>query len=217
MTPIAQRKAQLVLALEAGDGAADRLAAIVAAVPVASVIVTAAPGRTLEASGVTDLIRGGQKAGAAMLVAGDAQFAKAVSADGVYLPYSETIVVSVEAARAVLGGRPIVGADAGRSRHDAMSLGEIGTDVVAFGIPDFVKDRETAIERQIELVEWWAEIFEIPCLAMDVANVADAEALAAAGADFVCLTVASGDTLADAVEVARRWFAAIAADSKRAR
>ncbi len=51
-----------------------------------------------------------------------------------------------------------------------MTAGEDGADYVGFGIPAFVKDRETAIERQIELIAWWSEIFEVPCVAFDVAD-----------------------------------------------
>ncbi len=71
-------------------------------------------------------------------------------------------------AREILGGRFIVGADAGRSRDDAMTLGEAGADYVGFGIPAHVEDRETARERRLDLVAWWSEIFEVPCVAFDV-------------------------------------------------
>jgi thiamine-phosphate pyrophosphorylase len=91
------------------------------------------------------------------------------------------------AAREVLGPRAIVGADAGRSRHDAMSLGEAGADYVGFGIPAHVGDRGTARERQLDLVEWWSELFEVPCVALD-ADRDDLAALAGAGADFVALS-----------------------------
>jgi thiamine-phosphate pyrophosphorylase len=90
-------------------------------------------------------------------------------------------------ARDILGGRFIVGADAGRSRHDAMTLGEAGADYVGFGIPAHVEDRESARSRRLELVGWWSEIFEVPCVAFDVETAEEAARLAAAGADFVAL------------------------------
>ena len=209
MTSDQTSRAALMIAVEAGDGAAERLAAVLAAVPVASIIVQPAAGRALSAPDVLPLVAIGQKAGASVLVAGDARLARTVKADGVHLGVSETIVEDVREARAVVGGRAAVGGDAGRSRDDAMTLGEIGADYVAFGIPAFVKDRETAFDRQLDLVAWWAEIFEVPCVAMDAAGVGEAGALAAAGADFVCLGLAGGIAVADAVETARTWLAGI--------
>ncbi|MGE0698374.1 MAG: thiamine phosphate synthase, partial [Hyphomicrobiaceae bacterium] len=194
----ASSRTQLMVSIAAGEGAPERLAAVLAAVAAASIVVTAPAGRELVAGDVLPLIATGQKAGAAVLIEGDARLARAVRADGVHVPYSDTVGDSYAEARAIVGGRGIVGADAGRSRHDAMHLGEVGADYVAFGVPAFVKDRETAAERQLELVEWWADIFEIPCVALDVADPAQAGELAAAGADFVCLPIAAGIAPADA-------------------
>ena len=75
----------------------------------------------------------------------------------------------------------MIGADAGRSRDDAMALGEAGADYIAFGIPAHVEDRTTAEERQCDLINWWSEIFEIPCVAFDVATAGQASALASNG------------------------------------
>jgi len=52
-----------------------------------------------------------------------------------------------------------------------------------------VEDREAARARRLELIGWWGEIFEVACVAFDVETVAEARALAAAGADFVALAV----------------------------
>lgn len=209
MTSDQTSRTALMIAVEAGEGAAERLAAVLAAVPVASVIVRPAAGHALAAPDVVPLVAIGQKAGVTVLVAGDARLARTAKADGVHLGVSETIVEDVREARAIVGGRAAVGGDAGRSRDDAMTLGEIGADYVAFGIPAFVKDREAAFDRQLDLVAWWAEIFEVPCVAMDAAGVDEAGALAVAGADFVCLGLAGGIAVADAVETAREWLAAI--------
>lgn len=209
MTSDQTHRAELMLALEAGEGAAERLEAILAAVPVASVVVLPAGERPLAAADVLPLLLVAQKRGAIVLVADDARLARTVKADGVHLSVSEKVREELEEARAVVGGRAVVGMDAGRSRHDAMTIGELGADYVAFGIPGFVKDRTTAFERQLELVNWWAEIFEIACVAMDAAGPEQAGALAAAGADFVSLRLPSGLAPAEAVTLARQWQAAI--------
>jgi thiamine-phosphate pyrophosphorylase len=198
--------AQLMLAIDAGEGAAERLAAVLAVVPLASVIVTPLGDRNAVAALVSD----GQRRGAAMLVANDATLARSLGADGVHLGFGEASRERFEAARAVLGGKAIVGCDAGRSRHDAMTLGELGADYVAFGVPDFVKDRDTAFDRQLELLSWWAEIFEVPSVGLDAPSVEHAGAMARAGADFVCLRLDSATTVGDAAERAQTWAAAIA-------
>jgi thiamine-phosphate pyrophosphorylase len=74
----------------------------------------------------------------------------------------------------------IVGAGRLPTRHDAMTAGEADVDYVTFG------DDETAIGALIERVEWWAEVFEIPCVAV-ARRPEEVRALAAAGADFVAL------------------------------
>ncbi len=93
----------------------------------------------------------------------------------------------------------IVGADAGRTRHDAMEIGEAGADYVAFGIPPHVEDRARAAERQIDLVSWWSELFEIPCVAFDVADAAQAERLVGVGCDFISVTIKTDELPGEAV------------------
>ncbi|MEQ1715759.1 MAG: thiamine phosphate synthase, partial [Hyphomicrobium sp.] len=107
----------------------------------------------------------------------------------VHLAWSKDQLARYSEAREILGARFIVGVDAGRSRDVAMSLGEDGADYIAFGIPPHVEDRETAFARQLELISWWSEIFEPPCVAFDVADDAAAFDLAAANADFVALAI----------------------------
>lgn len=208
---------QLMLVAEAGPGAAERLAAAFGAAPIASVVIAPGEGKALEAQAVTGLVAQIQKTGAAALIAGDARLARTVKADGVHIPVSETAEALYEEAREVLGRRFVVGCDVGRSRHDAMVIGEAEADYIGFGIPAFVKDRETATERRLELIAWWAEIFEVPCVAFDVATAEEAAELADAGADFVAITLAGGgETPADIAAHLKRFAAAIAPSEAQA-
>ena len=188
--PDPQQRCRLILLVQSGAGVRERLAAALEAADVASVII-----EVDDAEAAKPLIATAQKAGAAALLAGDAQLARTLKADGVHLPVDSDEADYGEA-RNILGQRFIVGADAGRSRDAAMRLGEAGAEYIGFGIPDFVGDTEAARARQLELIAWWAEIFEVPCVAFDVETAAGAEALARAGADFVAIRL--GSTLAPA-------------------
>jgi thiamine-phosphate pyrophosphorylase len=189
MVPVSKARLYVVVEASVDPRAVERL---VAAAEIAALLVAPAADAPLDARAARPLIELAQAKEIAALIAADAALARTLRADGVHLPWSKDIVARYGEAREILGGRFIVGADAGRSRDDAMSLGEAGADYVGFGIPAHVEDRETARERRLELVAWWSEIFEMPCVGFDVETSLEAGALAEAGADFVALRVPSG-------------------------
>jgi thiamine-phosphate pyrophosphorylase len=206
-----ESRCQLMVVVETAAAAAERLAAALAAGKVASVVVTVPEGANVPAAEVQALLKQAQAAGAAALVQNDARLARTLKADGVHL----TPAVGAKGygeAREIVGGGMIVGVDAGRSRHEAMVVGEDGADYVAFGIPAHVGDREKAHLRRCELVAWWAELFEVPVVAFDVTDAEEAGALAAAGADFVALTLPSGEPPAASGELIRAVRAEIAGE-----
>ncbi len=203
-----QPHCQLILVTPTGEGAQQRLAAALGAGTVASVIIAGSKGQSFDSDAVKPLIAAAQKAGAAALLRDDAKLARTLKADGVHLD-AEATEADYREAREIVGGRLVVGADAGRSRDAAMHFGEAGADYVAFGIPDFVGDKETARERRLDLVQWWAEIFEVPVVALDVATAQEAEDLARAGAEFVALTLDASMSPADAREAASALLVAI--------
>jgi thiamine-phosphate pyrophosphorylase len=79
----------------------------------------------------------------------------------------------------------IAGVGGLHTRHDAMTAGEAGADYVMFGDPDDAGNRP-AFDAIIDRVGWWAEVFEVPCVAY-AARLDEIDALAAAGADFVAI------------------------------
>jgi len=178
---------RLCALIEAGEAALGHLAAALAAADVACVLIAPVPGAGLEAHIAGPLVAAAQRRNAAALIVEDAELARTLRADGVHLTVAKSGTSGYGVARSLVGRSGIVGVDAGISRHDAMTVAEDGADYVAFGAPAHLKDRAKARVRRDELVAWWAEIFEAPCVALDVETSEEAEALARAGADFVVL------------------------------
>ena len=205
----AQTGTQLYAVVEAGEAAQERFVAALAVADFASLLIAPPPGGALDAGSARGLVDVAQKNGVAAIIAGDSRLARALRADGVHLAPARGMVEAYEEARSILGRGAIVGADVGISRHDAMTVAEAGADYVAFGAPAHLKDRDKARVRRDELIAWWAEIFEGPCVALDVETPAEAEALARAGADFIGIRLASGATAAATRELVAGLAAAV--------
>jgi thiamine-phosphate pyrophosphorylase len=207
--PDAEPGCQLYVVIEAGHAAPERLAAAFGAADIASVLIVPAAGRTLDAPGAGPLIELAQRHGAAALVAGDARLARTLKADGVHLANSPDLEQAYREVREVLGNDRVIGIDPGISRHDAMTLAEAGADYVAFGAPAHLKDRDKARMRRNELIAWWAEIFQLPCVAFDVETADEARALASRGTDFVAVALPAGQPAAAARDLVADIAAAI--------
>ena len=82
-----------------------------------------------------------------------------------------------------------------------MQAGEAGADYVAFGafFPSETKPSEHRPD--LELLEFWAAVFELPCVAIGGITPANCAPLVAAGADFLAVSHAvwSGDEAAAVV------------------
>jgi thiamine-phosphate pyrophosphorylase len=162
------------------------------------VLVGGIEGRPLDASVAKPLVDQARRAGIATLIAHDTALARACGADGAHLGATKDALGAYRNARAALGDGAIIGADPGVSRHDAMALAEAGADYVAFGAPAHLKDADKGWARRNELIAWWGEIFQVPCVAFDVATAAEAETLARDRADFVAVTLGAALPPADA-------------------
>ena len=69
-----------------------------------------------------------------------------------------------------------------------MSAAEAGANYVAFGAfyPTATKTPKTSASP--ELLEWWSEIFEIPCVAIGGITLDNAAPLIEAGADYIAVS-----------------------------
>lgn len=186
----------LYLELDEAAGAAERLAAAFSVAAPSAVLIRP---QSSSREGLRTLVQIVQRQGAAAIIAGDAEQVHSNGADGLHLPWSEDAAEAYSQARALLGRDCIIGVEAGPLRHDAMVLGEAGADYVAFGRDD-----------QVARIEWWAEVFEVPCVALGVGDAAEAVRLAEAGADFIGWRLAAGQAPAAAADGLRTLAAVLA-------
>jgi thiamine-phosphate pyrophosphorylase len=124
---------------------------------------------------------------AALLLAGRDDIVARSGADGAHLGNVDALRDAVPR----LKPKNIAGVGGLHTRHDAMTAGEAGADYVMFGDPDEAGNR-ASFDAIIDRVGWWAEVFEVPCVAY-AARLDEIDALAAAGADFVAIGGAAFD------------------------
>jgi thiamine-phosphate pyrophosphorylase len=128
-----------------------------------------------------------QDAGAAVVVSaeGEADLAAIAVRGGADGVHTGAGLDEVRGLRERLKGDRIVGAGNVRSKHDAMTIGEAEADYIMFGEPR-ADGSVPPLAAVIERASWWAEIFQIPCVAY--AHDLDAVAtLARTGAEFIAL------------------------------
>ena len=146
------------------------------------------------------------EADCAFIVNDSIALARRLGADGVHLGQQDGLVAE---ARERLGREAQIGVTCHASRHLAMQAGEDGADYVAFGafFPSETKPSEHRAD--LELLEFWSAVFEVPCVAIGGITPANCAPLVTAGADFLAVSHAvwSGD---EAVAVAA-FLKAIAA------
>jgi thiamine-phosphate pyrophosphorylase len=143
----------------------------------------------------------------AFIVNDSISLAKRLGADGVHLGQQDGEVAE---ARAELGIDAQIGVTCHDSRHMAMAAGEAGADYVAFGAFYPTTTKETSHVAELETLEWWQQIFEIPCVAIGGITPENCAPLVAAGADFLAVSSAvwSGDEVAAVQAFAKAMAAA---------
>ena len=128
----------------------------------------------------------------AFIVNDNIALAKRLKADGVHLGQKDG---DPKEAREELGREAQIGVTCHDSKHLAMEAGEAGADYVAFGafFPSTTKDTE--FHPEPELLSWWSQLFEIPCVAIGGITPDNCGSLVSAGADFLAVSGAvwSGD------------------------
>ena len=193
-----------------------RLPGLLAKADVAAVLVRLKPTdqRTM-ISRVKELAPAIQDSGAALLLEGNVELVARAGADGAHL----TGIAALEEALRTLKPDRIAGVGGLTTRHDSMAAGEAGADYVLFGEPD-AKGQRPSAEAIAERLQWWAELFEPPCVGF-AASPEEAGEFAATGADFVLVgdfiwndQRGAAAALIDAEQAIRQAYAAMPGTAK---
>jgi thiamine-phosphate pyrophosphorylase len=120
-----------------------------------------------------------QASGAALLLDGNIELVARGGADGAHAHGIEALQEALPS----LKPDRIAGVGGLVTRHDSMAAGEAGADYVLFGEPD-AQGQRPSVEAIAERLNWWAELFEPPCVGF-AETTDEAHEFAAAGADFV--------------------------------
>jgi len=123
--------------------------------------------------------------GAALILDNRPALVGATGADGAHFSNLELL----QSERAKLATGRLCGVGGLVTRHDAMVAAESGIDYVMFGEPG-EDGKRPGFAAVVERVAWWAEIFQLPCIAF-AGELDEVAKLSAANADFVAL----GDAL----------------------
>ncbi len=183
------------------DGFAVQLDAVCAAVEIASLQIRLKGVDTAQISEAFAVLAPiARRHGSIVILNDDPELAQELGADGVHVGQSD---MSVKAARKLLGPDKVIGATAHNSRHLAMLAGEAGADYVAFGAFYPSATKKTEFTATPDLLSWWRDLFELPCVAIGGITPQNAGVLAEAGADFVALSAGIWNAEPDPVTAAR--------------
>jgi thiamine-phosphate pyrophosphorylase len=161
---------------------APTLAAACAAADVAAVILrTAAGDDAATLRRVAAIAPSVREKGPLLLLSGLVHLISPANADGAHIGGASAVAIARESVRDDV----VIGAGRLESRHDAMIAGENGADYVMFGEPGGNGKRPT-LAGLTERVLWWAELFQLPCVAY-AGHLDEIDPLIRAGADFIAL------------------------------
>ena len=126
-----------------------------------------------------------QDRGVAVLINDRPDLAVELGADGVHIGQQD---MAYAQARKLVGADAIVGVTCHNSRHLAMEAGEAGADYVAFGAFYPTETKDPSATAEPELLSWWQQMIELPCVAIGGVTPENARPLVEAGADFLAVS-----------------------------
>ena len=194
------RSCKLYLRVAAGhpDGWPDLEAAVRLAHP--SVLLITGIGAAVDAVLLRSFMAAARRLDLAVMIENDIHLATELDADGVHLRAGSDALAE---ARRLLGEDKSIGTSCVLSRHEAMVMAEGGADYIAFG--EFGVRADAGAAEVTDMIEWWADIFEVPCVAWGQEHYSKDElrGLVGAGADYLSVALGPGD----AADAAHRYAA----------
>jgi len=124
-----------------------------------------------------------QSRGVAFILNDRPDLAVAHGCDGAHVGQTDT---PAAVARKILGER-MLGVTCHDSRDLAMTAGEDGADYVAFGAFFPTASKQAPTRADPEILAWWHDLMELPCVAIGGINAANCAPLVQAGADFLAV------------------------------
>jgi thiamine-phosphate pyrophosphorylase len=124
-----------------------------------------------------------QSRGVALIMNDRPDLAVAHGCDGAHVGQEDQ---PAKEARKILGALTM-GVTCHNSRDLAMSAGEDGADYVAFGAFFPTSSKEAKTRADPEILRWWSELMELPCVAIGGITAANCAPLVDAGADFLAV------------------------------
>jgi thiamine-phosphate pyrophosphorylase len=115
------------------------------------------------------------------------ELALRAGADGVHIGQSDATYAE---ARKILGPDRTVGVTCHASYHLAMEAAEAGADYIAFGAFFPTRTKEAPAHADISLIEDWAAMTTVPCVAIGGITADNCGPLVRAGADFLAVSAA---------------------------
>jgi thiamine-phosphate pyrophosphorylase len=124
-----------------------------------------------------------QSRGVALIMNDRPDLAVAHGCDGAHVGQDDT---PARQARKILGDLTM-GVTCHDSRDLAITAGEDGADYVAFGAFFPTSSKEAKTRADPEILRWWSDLMEIPCVAIGGITAANCAPLVEAGADFLAV------------------------------
>lgn len=188
---------------------ADRLAAALDAGDVAALQLRLKPASDAEILRAAEILAPvAQSRGVAFILNDRPDLAKKAGCDGVHIGIED---MPYPQARKTMGPDAIVGVTCKTSRHRAMEAAEAGADYVAFGAFYDSATRGVPAEADPDILAWWSELMEVPCVAIGGITPENLAPLVRAGADFICASAGVWNHPDGPAAGVRAYDAAIAA------
>jgi len=125
------------------------------------------------------------KYGTLIIINDNPYVAKKARADGVHLGQKDA---DYSHARELLGHEAIIGITCHNSKELAFNAVSSGADYVAFGAFYSSETKYIKHKANMEILEWWQEAMETPCVAIGGIDISNVENIIKAGADFIALS-----------------------------